>query len=63
MDAKGNEAIAFLFPNAAVPTSDLLKHVVTIKDLEKLTNINFMPLLKSDVIESSPAVLSNWKLK
>ncbi len=62
-DAKAREAIVFILPNKPVPTADLTKHVITVKELEKLTNINFMPLLKTDAIESTKAVLANWKLQ
>lgn len=62
-DAKSKEAIVFLLPNKPVATADLTKHVISVDKLEQLTNINFMPLLESEAIESSKAILTHWNLQ
>ena len=45
IDKNGSKGIAFLFPNAAIPVTDLPKYAVSIADIEKYTGINFMPQL------------------
>ena len=36
-------AIAFIFPNAALPVADMPKYAVSVADVEKATGINFFP--------------------
>ena len=45
VDRQEGKAIAFLFPNAALPVADLPKYATTVETVEKSTGINFMPKL------------------
>jgi endonuclease G, mitochondrial len=41
IDRKEGKAIAFIFPNTALPVEDLPKYATTVSAVEKLTGINF----------------------
>jgi endonuclease G len=45
VDQAGTKGIGFFLPNAAIPVADLPKYVVSIRDIEKITGINFHPQL------------------
>ena len=45
VDRQEGKAIAFLFPNAALPVADLPNYATTVETVEKSTGINFMPKL------------------
>jgi endonuclease G len=45
IDRKEGKAIAFIFPNTALPVEDLPKYATTVEAVEKSTGINFMPKL------------------
>ena len=52
------EALAFLMPNAKLNSVDLPKYIVSIRDIEKETGLNFLSNLNPQVqelIETSPA--------
>lgn len=44
-DPQRREAIAFILPNAPVPTKDLPKYIVSIRDIECMTGMNFLSVL------------------
>ena len=50
-NSTNNEAIAFLFPNDAIPVKDLPKYVVTVDTIEAETGINLFPQLE-ELVES-----------
>ena len=41
-DPQQQEAIAFIIPNETVPTKDLPKYIVSIRDIEYITGMNFL---------------------
>ena len=43
IDATSHKAIAFYFPNTALPVADLPKYIVSIEEVEQKTGINFNP--------------------
>jgi endonuclease G len=45
VDRSGTKGLGFFLPNAAIPVADLPKYVVSIRDIEKITGINFHPQL------------------
>jgi endonuclease G len=45
VDRKGVKGIGFFLPNAPIPVADLPKYVVTIRQIEEITGINFHPQL------------------
>jgi endonuclease G len=60
-DKSSNKVIAFLIPNTALNVKDLPKFIISVSDLEHLTNINFFPLMpNSNIIESVPGSLKDW---
>jgi len=62
VDKKTGHAIAFIFPNAALPVGDLPKYATSIETVEKATGINFMPLLPDNLkkIKSTAPDLKQW---
>jgi endonuclease G, mitochondrial len=62
IDRKEGKAIAFVFPNTALPVEDLPKYVTTVAEVEKLTGINFMPKLPKEKskIEKTTPDLNKW---
>ena len=62
VDRKEGKAIAFIFPNTALPVEDLPKYATTVSAVEKLTGINFMPKLPKEKakIEKTVPDLSKW---
>lgn len=62
VDKKTGHAIAFIFPNAALPVGDLPKYATSIAAVEKATGINFMPLLPDNLksIKTSAPDLKQW---
>jgi endonuclease G len=63
VDKKTNKSIAFLFPNTALPVTDLPKYIVSISEIEAKTGINFMPKLTAEqqnAIERTKANLKDW---
>jgi endonuclease G len=62
IDRKEGKAIAFIFPNTALPVEDLPKYATTVSAVEKLTGINFMPKLPKEKawIEKIAPDLSKW---
>jgi len=62
IDRKAGKAIAFVFPNTALPVEDLPKYTTTVAEVEKLTGINFMPKLPKDkaALEKTKPDLSKW---
>jgi hypothetical protein len=59
---KEGKAIAFVFPNTALPVEDLPKYATTVEAVEKITGINFMPKLPKEKakIEKTKPDLSKW---
>jgi len=45
VDRKGAKGIGFFLPNAPIPVADLPKYVVSIRQIEQYTGINFHPQL------------------
>ncbi len=45
------EAIAFIMPNQKLDTADMPKYIVTIRDVEKKTGLDFLSSLDQDVQE------------
>jgi len=45
VDRKGVKGIAFIIPNEPVPVQDLPRYVVSIRQIEQITGINFHPQL------------------
>jgi endonuclease G, mitochondrial len=62
IDRKEGKAIAFVFPNTALPVEDLPKYATTVAEVEKLTGINFMPKLSKEKskIEKTAPDLNKW---
>jgi len=62
VDRKEGKAIAFIFPNTALPVEDLPKYATTVSAVEKLTGINFMPKLPKEKakIEKTAPDLNKW---
>ncbi len=62
IDRKEGKAIAFIFPNTALPVEDLPKYATTVSAVEKLTGINFMPKLPKEKakIEKTAPDLNKW---
>ena len=62
IDRKEGKAIAFIFPNTALPVEDLPKYATTVSAVEKITGINFMPKLPKEKakIEKTVPDLSKW---
>lgn len=58
-DPQKAEAIAFIMPNASLKTEDTPKYIVTIRDVEKKTGLNFLSNLDEHVQE----VIENKKAK
>jgi endonuclease G len=60
-DPKGVEGIAFIMPNERLKTSDMPKYIVTIRDVEEKTGLDFLKGLKQpiedDVETQKPIVL------
>lgn len=52
-DNTDRTAIAFIFPNAALPVADMPKYAVTVSDVEQATGINFFPKEKDAVFEQT----------
>jgi len=44
-DVQKKEAIAFLIPNKAIPVKDLPNYIVSIRDIEYITGLNFLSAL------------------
>ena len=51
---KLNEAVAFVMPNEALDIKDLPKYSTSIKELEQMSNITFVPNLNDDVKSKKP---------
>lgn len=52
------EAIAFIMPNEKLDSKDMPKYIVTIRDVEAKTGLNFLSKIKKhkqDVIETEKA--------
>jgi endonuclease G len=49
VDQRGDKGIGFFMPNAAIPVADLAKYVVSIRQIEQLTGINFHPQLPAQL--------------
>ena len=62
IDRKEGKAIAFIFPNTALPVEDLPKYATTVEAVEKLTGINFMPKLPKEKakVEKTIPDLNKW---
>lgn len=61
VDRQKGKAIAFLFPNAALPVQDLPKYAISVDQLEKTTGINFMPQLPANFAAMEKSFsLSDW---
>jgi len=62
VDRKEGKAIAFIFPNTALPVEDLPKYATTVAEVEKLTGINFMPKLPKEKskLEKTIPDLNKW---
>jgi endonuclease G len=61
IDKQQRKAIAFVFPNLALPVQDLPNYATTIQDVEAQTGINFNPLLpKNDPLETKKSTLAEW---
>ena len=62
VDRKNVKAIAFVFPNTALPVKDLPKYATTVAQVEKLTGINFHPQLPPQLaaLETTPPNLADW---
>jgi endonuclease G len=62
IDRKEGKAIAFIFPNTALPVADLPKYATTVSAVEKLTGINFMPKLPKEKskLEKTIPDLNKW---
>jgi endonuclease G len=57
-DPQKVEAIAFIMPNEPLDTSDILNYIVTIRNVEEQTGLNFLKSLKKsvqDVVETEKA--------
>ncbi len=57
-DPNRNEAIAFIMPNTPLNTEDMPNYIVTIRDVEKMTGLDFLSALdkqKQDSIETKQA--------
>lgn len=48
-DPSKAEAIAFIMPNQKLDTADMPKYIVTIRDIEKKTGLDFLSNLDQDV--------------
>ena len=48
INAKTGKNVAFIFPNQPLPVADLPKYIVSIRDVEMATNINFNPAVKDN---------------
>jgi endonuclease G, mitochondrial len=62
-DASANEAIAFIMPNKPLYTKDMPKYIVTIRDVEEKTGLDFLSGLdedKQDAVETKKAE-AVWK--
>jgi len=63
IDATHNKAIAFYFPNTALPVADLPKYIVSIEEVEQKTGINFNPKMSDKLqkaLESAKADPKEW---
>lgn len=49
VDRKGEKGIAFLIPNQPTPIADLPNYIVSIREIEKITGINFHPDLPDNL--------------
>jgi endonuclease G len=49
VDRKGGKGIGFFLPNAPIPVADLPKYVVSIRQIEQYTGINFHPQLPAQL--------------
>ena len=61
VDAETNNAIAFLFPNAPLATSQLLSTITTIDRIEEMTGLDFHPNATDDSFEGAAADMNFWK--
>ncbi len=48
-DPKKNEAIAFIMPNEPLETSDMPKYIVTVRDVESRTGLDFLSGLEREI--------------
>jgi endonuclease G len=58
-DPDKNEAIAFIMPNEKLDTKDMPNYIVTIRDVEKMTGLDFL----SDMDQQEHDVIENKKAK
>ena len=62
VDRKSVKAIAFILPNTPLPVADLPKYATTVREVERVTGINFHPELpvQLDRLETTPPNLAEW---
>ena len=63
-DPQAEEAIAFLMPNAPLETKDLPKYIVSVREIETETGLNFLSVLsrkEQNRIEKAKATDIQWK--
>ncbi len=60
IDPKNKRAMSFLFPNTKLRVRDLPNYIVSIKEIEKRSGVNFNPLLPEDSMEAVKANIEEW---
>ena len=60
IDPKNKRAMAFLFPNTKLRVRDLPDFIVTIKEIEKRSGVNFSPLIPDASMEEVKANIGEW---
>jgi len=65
-DPQEQEAIAFVMPNAPLETKDMPKYIVSVREIEAETGLNFFPVLsrkQQNKIEKTKATDIQWPRK
>jgi endonuclease G, mitochondrial len=60
IDPKNKRAISFLFPNTKLKVGDLPAYIVSIKEIEKRSGVNFSPLIPDTSMEDVTANIKEW---
>ena len=60
IDPKNKRAMSFLFPNTNLKVSDLPKFLVSIKEIETRSGVNFNPLIPNASMEEVKANIEEW---
>lgn len=63
IDEKNKKAIAFLFPNQKLDPKQIANYIVTIRDIEMYSGINFSPMIPPQyaALETTKANLVDWQ--